>query len=454
VIRNRAAIGGTPARDLALDLLEAGITAAHPDTVLPAALTVEESEVAVGGRTYDFAAYDRVLVVGGGKAAGVAAARLEALLGDRIDDGVVVTGTRAGTDRVKEVVGAHPVPDAAAVEGTQRLHALLADADAATLVVVVLTGGGSALLPAPAGVLTLGDLQAVTEGLVTSGADIHAVNAVRKHLSRVKGGQLARAAAPATVVGLVFSDVVGNDPGVVASGPLSPDTTTYAQARDVLADWDVPVPSRVRTHLEAGVAGEIPETPRADDPCFESVTVTVLADGHTAIDAARDRADTRGVATMVVSGSLTGEAATAGGVHAAIARESLTRGDPIAPPAVVLSGGETTVSVAGEGGRGGPNQECVLGAGIELADWPPLGEVVFASVDTDGIDGATEAAGAIVDTGTITDRRAARAALRDHDVAPYLAAANAHVDTGVTGTTVNDLRVLVVGTPTRTEDAG
>ncbi|MFB6103754.1 MAG: glycerate kinase, partial [Halobacteriaceae archaeon] len=407
----------------------------------------DETGISVGDRTYDVAAYDRILVVGGGKAAGVAAARLEALLGDRIDGGVVVTDAPAGTTHVEEVVGSHPIPDDAAQAGTRRLLSLVGDADTDTLVVVVLTGGGSALLPAPAADLTLEDLQTVTDALVTSGAGIHAVNAVRKHLSRLKGGQLARVAAPATVVGLVFSDVVGNDPSVVASGPLSPDATTYADARDVLADWDIPVPPRVADHLKAGVAGEVPETPVSEDACFRSVTVSVLADGHTAINAARERARDRGVDALVVSGSISGEATTVGGFHAAIAHEALTRGDPIEPPAVLLSGGETTVAVDANGGEGGPNQECVLGGALEFVDWDPIGEVAFASVDTDGIDGTSTAAGAIVDAATITHPSDARAALRDHDVAPYLAAANAHITTGVTGTTVNDLRVLVVGNP-------
>jgi hydroxypyruvate reductase len=278
----------------------------------------------------------------------------------------------------------------------------------------------------------------VTESLLSAGAPIEAVNAVRKHCSAIKGGQLARAAAPATVVTLLFSDVVGDDPAVIASGPTVPDPTTFADARQVLDEYGVEAPDAVRERIERGVAGEVTETPDADDPIFEGTSVHVLANGRTAIDAARDRAREAGVTPLVLAAGIEGEARAVARTHAAVARESTETGDPVAPPAVVLSGGETTVTVEGDG-RGGPNCEFALSAARFLPD-----DSVLAAVDTDGRDGASGAAGALVDAGTGADGAAAGRALADNDAATYLDERDALLRTGQTGTNVNDLHVLVV----------
>ena len=429
--------------EAAIDCLRAGIAAAHPTRVVAETVAVDGDALVVDGRRYDLADYDEVVIVGGGKAGtGVTDALLD-VLGERVTGGAIVTTDPPAADGpVERFQGSHPVPDAAGVEGAERVAAIAEAADERTLVLAVITGGGSALLPAPAEGITLADLQATTDALLDSGAAIDELNAVRKHLSTLKGGGLARLAAPATVVTLTFSDVVGNDLGVIASGPTVADETTFDDALTVLDRYDVDVPDPVRERLERGAAGDVAETPRPGDPIFDRVTTHVLADAFTALDAARDVAAGRGYDTLLLSSRLTGEAREAARSHVAVAEEALATGNPVDPPAVVLSGGECTVTVRGEGGRGGPNQEFALAAALDL----PAG-ATLAAVDSDGIDGASDDAGALVDADTVDDRRAARDALDANDAGTYLAARDALLTTGPTGTNVNDLRVLVLGDP-------
>lgn len=443
-IEGRSALERTPAHRLALDCVVAGMEAAHPDRVVEASVDLDGDRLTVTAidgeqRTYDLGEYDDVFVVGGGNAAGYLARALETVLGDRISGGVVVTDDPTDTEHVDVLEGDHPVPSDRGVESTRQLLDVAERADENDLVLAAITGGGSALLPAPAGDVPLDDLQATTEALLASGATIHEINAVRKHISAIKGGQLARVAAPATVVGLIISDVIGDDLEVIASGPMSPDPTSYADALSVLDRYDVSVPTSVRDRLKRGDRGDLPETPDVGDPIFDRVDPTIVANGLTAIDAAREVADSEGYGTLLLSSRIRGEASEAAKTQVAIAEESRATGNPIEPPAVVLSGGETTVTLADDHGTGGPNQEFTLSAAIELDD----PDAVLASVDTDGIDGATDLAGAIVDAETVDDDRAATALARN-DATPLLEEAGALIETGPSGTNVNDLRVLVI----------
>jgi glycerate 2-kinase len=437
-IENEAALASTPARETALVCLRAGIDAARPDHVVAEAVRLDGDVLHVGDATYDLSGVDRVLVVGGGKAADGVATALEGILGDRIDAGVVVTPDPGEGDRIDRVRGHHPVPSPEGVAGTDRIRDLVDDAGDRTLVLAVITGGGSALLPAPAEGISLDDLRETTDALLDAGAEIGDLNAVRKHVSTLKGGGLARLAAPATVASLVFSDVVGNDLSVIASGPAAPDDSTYGEALSALDRYGVDPPAAVRERLERGASGDLPETPGPDDPVFDRVANHVLADAFTAIDAARAVASDRGYGTCVLSSSVRGEAREAALTHVAVAEEMAATGNPADPPAVVLSGGETTATVRGDG-VGGPNAEFALAAATELPE-----SATLACVDTDGRDGSSDFAGAVVDGDTVADADAARRAIDDSDAFGYLRDRDAVVTTGPTGTNVNDLRVLVV----------
>lgn len=464
----------TPAHETALDALEAGITATLPETVVDSAVALEDETLRVHDREYDLERFDEIVVLGGGKATGGVVAALVDLLETRIDDGVVVTtapdGESIGPVAVRE--GDHPTPSQRNVDATRDL---LERADAAgerTLVLAAITGGASALLCAPAEGLSLAELRATTDALLESGASIDEINAVRKHCSAIKGGRLARRAAPATVLTLAISDVVGDDPSVIGSGPTVPDSSTFADAVSVLERYDLreEVPEAVGEHLGRGAAGELEETPDDSDSAVADADEDwhCLANGRTAVDAARDAARERGYDPLVLSSRLTGEAREVGRVHAAIGAEIAADGDPIDPPAIVLSGGEVTVTVGGDedggdscgdgnggnsgsggsNGSGGPNQELALAAALEFAASET--EAVLASVDTDGIDGPTDAAGAIVDGETIDseEEAAAKRALAANDAYGLLEDLDALLETGYTGTNVNDLRVLVVADET------
>jgi len=439
--------GDRPLRAVARDCVAAGVDAADPERAVRERVRHEDGQLVVDGERYDLSAYDRVIVAGGGKAAGAVAAGLEASLASIDLGGAVVTDRDADLSAVALLRGDHPVPDERSVAGAERIRSLLATADERTLVLAPVTGGGSALLAAPvdADGVDLAALRATTEALVESGATIDEINAVRKHLSAVKGGRLARVAAPATVAVLLVSDVVGDDPAVIASGPFTPVSTTYAGALAVLERYGIDVPAAVREHLRAGASGEREESPTAGDAAFERVHECLLVGTRTAIDAAADLARERGYDPCVLSTRMRGEARECALAHVAVGEEALASGRPVAPPAVVLSGGEVTVTVRGDG-RGGPNLEFGLAAALEL----PAG-TALATVDTDGADGGTDAAGAVVDATTVADddRGAARDALADNDTYPFLAARDALLDLD-SDTNVNDLRALVVSDPGET----
>jgi len=442
MIHDRNTLTSTPARELALDCLQAGIEAADPARAVRERVTVADRQLKIGPAVYDLDAFDDVLVVGGGKATGRVVSALSDLLADQLSGGVIVTDTATEIAGVETIVGDHPIPSERGESGARRVLERAERAGGDTLVLAVLTGGGSALLPAPAGDIALDDLQRVTDALLSAGATIDEINAVRKHCSAIKGGRLAAAAAPATVVGLLVSDVVGDDPSVIASGPTVPDSTTYADAVAVLDRYEIDAPT-VRSHLDAGRRGERSETPGPGDPVFDGVETVSLADAWTALDAARDVASEAGYEPLVLSSRVRGEARETALTHVAVAEEIAATGHPIDPPAIVLSGGEATVTVTGDG-SGGPNQEFALAAAIEQADSDLLADAVVAAVDTDGIDGASDVAGAIVDGETVEDAAAAKSALDDNDAGGYFGTRDALIETGPTGTNVNDLRVLVV----------
>ena len=429
MFENRDSLTETPAHELALDCLEAGIEAAHPRRAVARHCSVDGDRLTIKDSEYDLSTYDSVLVLGGGKAADDLAAAFESLFGDRLAGGVVVTNERtAEPDRVDVLEGEHPSPGEGSVSGARAVLDRATAADERTLVVAAIAGGGSALLCSPAGDLSATDIRAITDGLLDAGASIDEINTVRRACSSIKGGGLAAAAAPATVIGVLVSDVVGDDPAVIASGPTVPTETDPEAAIELLDRYDLDVPA-VRTHLSDAA----PSAPTDAD-----VENRIIASGRDAIDAARELATDRGYGTCVLSTRIEGEATAAGRIHASIGAEAADSGDPIDPPAVILSGGETTVHVTGDG-IGGPNGEFVLAAAGEIPE-----NAVLGAVDTDGGDGSTDAAGGLVDGRMSEDEAAVRAALEDNDSYTVLDSKGGLLRTGATGTNVNDLRVLVV----------
>ncbi|WP_369684116.1 glycerate kinase [Haloarchaeobius sp. FL176] len=438
-IENRDELATTPARETALACVTAGIEAALPERVVADGVAVTDTVLTVDDTRYDLGSFSAIQLVGAGKGAGRLAAALVDALDGRVDGGVVITDEPADAGPVEVVVGDHPIPTERNVAAAHRIRDSVADAPEDALVLVALTGGASALLTLPGGDLTVDDIAGVTRELLDAGASIGELNALRKHCSAVKGGWLADAAAPARLVTLAVSDVVGDDPSVIGSGPTAPDATTYADAVATLDRYDVAAPS-VRAHLQCGVDGSAPETPRADDRAFDRADYHVLANAETALSAAAMVARKRGYEPLVLSASVEGEAREAGRFHAAVAREVRATRRPVDPPAVLLSGGECTVSVRGDG-VGGPNLEFGLAAALTLRG---TDDVAVAAVDTDGRDGSTAAAGSLVDGETVPNPEPARDALTVNDSCGYLDGRDAVLRTAPTGTNVNDLRVVVL----------
>jgi len=382
------------------------LTAVAPETCLERAAHLDDDRFFVRGESIDLLQVGRIIVVGMGKASARMAASLEGILGERIDDGVVVTadGYTVPTSRVEIVEASHPVPDQRGIAAAQRIAELTDGAREGDLVIILISGGGSALLTLPSSGLVLDDLAATNELLLRSGAKIQEINTVRKHLSQLKGGQLAACAFPATVIALVLSDVPGDSLDAIASGPTVGDPTTYADAARILRHyglWDR-VPQSIRDHVEAGIRGEIPETPKPGDAVFARVTTNIIGSGSIAAEAALNEAKNLGYHTLLLTTTLEGEAREVGKVFAAIAREEMRNSQPLPLPALIVAAGETTVTVSGSG-RGGRNQELALTAAQGIEGLPGA---MIASVGTDGRDGPTDAAGAIIDGGTISRLRA------------------------------------------------
>jgi hydroxypyruvate reductase len=405
-------------------------------------VTLRGETLEAGPLTLDLDRVRRILVLGCGKASAWMAEALEAILGDRISDGFVVVkdGHLRPLTRIRLAEAGHPVPDARGQAASSTLVELARGTGPGDLVVFLVSGGGSALTPAPAPPVTLDDKREVTRLLLAAGATIGELNAVRKHLSLVKGGQLARAAAPATVLTLVLSDVIGDPLDVIASGPTAPDPSTFADALAVLERRGVAprVAPSVRARLHAGARGAIEETPKPGDPLFDHVVNLVIGNNALVTDAAVATATALGYRAHLLTRSLEGEARE-------VARDLVRRADDLVPPASLVAGGETTVTVRGAG-RGGRCQELALAAAIEIAG---RDDVVVLAAGTDGTDGPTDAAGAVVDGGTVARAARAgfdaRAALADNDAYPLLTATADAIVSGPSGTNLLDLYLVLRG---------
>ena len=436
-------------RRRAVQILGAGVAAADPASAVHRAVRLEGLHLIVDGESYDLPAVRRVFVVGAGKGSARMAAALEAILGDHITAGAVTTkyGYVEPLRRIALVEAGHPLPDAAGLQGARRIADIAGGAAADDLVVVLLSGGGSALLPMPAQGITLEEKIATTGLLLRSGATINEVNAVRKHLSGIKGGQLARLAAPARVVTLILSDVLGNALDAIASGPTVPDPTTFADALAIIDRFGLraKLPAPVRRHLEQGMAGEVPETPKSGDAIFAGTQTVVVGDIHLAAGAAVERAEALGYQARLCETDAQGEAREVGARFGAMVREARLTDAPAAVGVCLVMGGETTVTVRGTG-SGGRNQELALGAASAIAGLP---QTLVAAFGTDGTDGPTNAAGAVADGTTLARARARgldpAAAFENNDTYPFFEALDDLIISGPTNTNVNDLWLGLIG---------
>ncbi|CDX15101.1 putative hydroxypyruvate reductase [Mesorhizobium plurifarium] len=383
----------------------------------------------------------RTIVIGAGKGSAQMASAFEKVWDGPID-GLVVTryGYGASCERIEIIEAAHPVPDAAGLEASRRLLEKVRGLTSDDLVVALISGGGSALLPSPAPGLTLADEIAVNKALLASGAPIAAMNTIRKHVSTIKGGRLAAAAHPARVVSLVVSDIPGDNPALVASGPTVPDTGSREDALASIAAYGMKLPASVMAHINSPAA----DAPRPDDPCFAGNEVHLTASAGVSLEAAAAEARRRGIEAVILSDAIEGEAREVGGVHAAIAREVATRNRPFAKPVLILSGGETTVTLRAKG-KGGRNSEFLLAFAIGIEG---VNGIHALAADTDGIDGSENNAGAFADASTVARMRAegvdAKAMLAGNNAWTAFNAVGDLFVPGPTGTNVNDLRAILV----------
>jgi len=439
-------------REDALAIFHAALGAANANDAVRRHLERSEGQLRAGYARFPLTGIhiERIVLIAVGKAAPPMAEAVEHIVGSRFTRGLVITkhGHAASyAGRCDVIESGHPVPDEEGVRAGQAVLALLDELTAKDLLIVAISGGASALLCAPTEGITLTAKQQTTDLLLRAGADIHELNCVRKHLSMLKGGHLAARAYPAKVLSLLLSDVVGDSLDVIGSGLTAPDPSTFSQAIRLLESRGVwpQVPHEVRDHLEKGARGEIAETPKPGDGLFRNVTNIIVGSSRQALEAAAEEAKRRGYRPLILSSRIQGEARAAARLHADILWEAIAAGHPIRRPACILSGGETTVTVRGEG-KGGRNQEFALAAALALEG---AANVLLLSAGTDGTDGPTDAAGALADGDTV-----ARAAESGLDAAAYLARNDSYtffdalgdlVKTGPTGTNVMDVNIMLAG---------
>lgn len=433
----------------ARSIFMAGLGAVEPGAAIRRFVRRRDRRLWIDEQEYDLSRFNHIYIVGAGKAGAPMAAAIEEILGEELTEGLVNVkyGHILPLDRIRLLEAGHPLPDRNGQRGSRMMMDILAKAGKQDLVLGLISGGGSALLPFPSPPLSLENKQQTTDALLSCGARINEINAIRKHMSQLKGGRMTKAAHPATLACLMLSDVVGDDLDVIASGPTVPDPSTFQDCIDILTRYQIldQLPGAVIRHFEAGISGMIPETPKPADPIFRNVQNRVVGNSSQALVAARRQAESLGYHTIILSSLIEGETRDVARVHTAIAKEIVRTGNPLPSPACIISGGETTVTVRGSG-KGGRNQEFALAGAMDIAGEPGI---VVLCAGTDGTDGPTEAAGAFADSQT-----ASRAKAVGMDAATYLADNDAYhffkplgdlFITGPTNTNVMDLRIVLVG---------
>jgi glycerate-2-kinase len=444
MIKNKTELcKGSALRSDALKIIEAGISAANPAIAMRNWVKLRRSKLWVGKKSYDLDKFDNIYIVGAGKASGVMAQTLEDILDKKVTKGLVnVNSVRRAKTRIIEMNEAgHPIPDVSTLKGTKKILKILREVGERDLVFVLISGGGSALLEMPVDDISLEDLKKTDELLLKCGANIDEINTVRKHISVVKGGKLIKS-IPAQVISLILSDVVGDKLDVIASGPTTPDSTTFSDAFRVLEKYALlsTVPKSVLTYIKKGARGLVAENPKPENEIFKRVNNLIIGGGETVVKAAREKAAELGYNPIIISTTVEGESKVVGEKHASMLKKM-----PAAKkPAALISGGETTVTVRGKG-KGGPNQEFVLGALLTLQK---MKNFAIAAIDTDGEDGSTDAAGAIGDDKTLPQAEKIglnpKKELEKNNSYHFFEKVGNLIHTGPTGTNVNDLRIMLI----------
>jgi len=399
-------------------------------------------------RVFDLNRFDKIFLVGTGKSSNSMAQAIEEIFEDRLTEGVITTkyGHLLPLKKTQIIEAGHPIPDQKGHEGAKIIHNLLKGSGPEDLVIFLLSGGGSALLPFPANGIELKEKQEATQLLLDCGADIKEINTIRKHISRVKGGWLAKWAYPSTVIGFILSDVVGDPLDAIGSGPTVPDTSTFDEAWEVLRKYDLlnRIAPSIKNFLKLGKEGKVEESLKMGDVVFEKVYNSIIGSNILALRAAEKKATSLGLNTLILSSSIEGETREAARFHTAIAKEVISSGNPIPRPACILSGGETTVTIKGHG-LGGRNQEFALAGALEISG---IEKVVLLSGGTDGTDGPTDASGAVADHTTIQRAKSMgmdpKAHLNNNDAYPFFQKLGDLLITGPTQTNVMDVRILLV----------
>jgi len=425
-----------------LDILDPGQLVKEKVSIRDSTLIVEERE-------YNLNNYENIYVVGGGKACAPMAKAMEGLLGDKIDNGIIVVKYDHGLSlkKIETVEASHPIPDENGERGASDILRLLSGTGEKDLIICLISGGGSALLVQPHKGITLQDIQTASAELLACGATIDEINTVRKHLSSIKGGQLAKAAYPSTLITLMLSDVVGDPMDIIASGPTVPDESTFEDAYAIIQKYTLEekIPNIVCGFLRSGKMGEIEETPKNGNKIFDNTQNVIVGSNKIALDAAEKRAKDLGYNTIVLSSLVEGESRDVAKFFAAIAKEVSRTGTPVSKPACIIAGGETTVTIRGKG-KGGRNQEFALSAAMEIEGFEG---VVILSAGTDGTDGPTDATGAIVDSNTCKDARKkfnlnAEEFLSRNDSYNFFKKTGEHIVTGPTMTNVMDIMISLI----------
>lgn len=439
------------ARVAAIKILSAVLDSADPRVAIRNHVHRVDNSLCVDNLTFELDKFQRIFVVGGGKAGGAMAEALEEIVGDDLTEGFINVlrdvKSKFETRKISLNKVRHPIPDENGVEGARKIIQLVSKANERDLIICLISGGGSALMPLPAAGITLRDKQILTEALLKCGATINEINAVRKHVSELKGGLLSKASYPTTLISLILSDVVGDPVDTIASGPTAPDTTTFNDAISTLekyALWKTSTPESIKKRLKAGLREEIPDTPKPGDKVFSKTYNVIVGNNRSVALAACKRAKCLGFNSLLLSSMIEGQARHVGTAYAGIMKEILNSNNPLSKPAVVVAGGETTVTVTGPG-KGGRNQELVLSASLKIEGYRG---VAIASIGTDGIDGPTDAAGAIADgqttKRTFNEGLDAREFLMNNDSYAFFSKLDDLIFTGPTGTNVNDLAVMVI----------